>query len=77
MKRNFILLSLFVLPACTPEAAANFQRAAQQFQANEVQQMDSIDSNRHCMSNPVTGAYVQCYHMMADGTCAHYGPPCI
>lgn len=44
--------------------------------ANSQQKSTPPNSNRICVTNPSTGAYVECIHLMADGRCAHYGPPC-
>jgi hypothetical protein len=62
------------------QQTAAWQRTFENLQQLESQQMNSMNSmnnNRTCMTNPATGAYVECYHMRADGTCAHYGPPCL
>lgn len=80
--RNLLLLAIFCfsLTGCAQnaeQAAAYRQFGAAMLGTYSTQQQSMQYAPRTCMSHPVTGAYLQCHHIMANGQCAHYGAPCL
>lgn len=75
MRTTLILSSLFILGACSPEAAQAFQQAAQNMAAMENSNQAAKQS--FCAYNPAMNAHQKCLHMNAIGQCVHYGAPCI